>query len=533
MTVQLLERPQSPISLMKREHKVLLDTLAPEAQTRIRCCAARLISYFEHWKRWKHSHYPSVWIYQPLSDIRKDLMDEYSIHVIRDAIALLERLGFLSRRKNNRAINLRNGQDRTHQYLLHSDRIEKALERSFDHKTAETLVNSPFVNSDTPSFTDEISNVSSDTSNFTADKYTQIPYIDSFTDSCTLSEAREKNLACHKEKEEDGQKEGNQPSLFLQQEKIELLPQNKNLVKDKSSAPPQLKKHQNDMQVPERWEEFCEKLIEYARRESKASPAGWAKAVARDVLAELNAGRSHCYWADFVAGHAIGTAEHGEREWINPENGEPWPAFTQALTYKFQHGAATPNGKKTNAGGVKSAFDVQAEVNEVLRDPSLAAAYWSCLKSEIVYYEEVYNKQEARGVQSIHLPVYLRDHEVPSLEVAAQAMNHLSRADNQQALPPGSAEESAAPIDDEKPPIEELQKRLDCKLTNGVVRLALNTQRHWGYRLDETGLILPVEQPSVEFLESLLHSPATADRAQRLVERLGFVIDEDGHLWEF
>jgi hypothetical protein len=112
-------------------------------------------------------------------------------------------------------------------------------------------------------------------------------------------------------------------------------------------------------------------------------------------------------------------------------------------------------------------------------------------------------------------------------------MNHLSRADNQQALPPGSAEESAAPIDDEKPPIEELQKRLDCKLTNGVVRLALNTQRHWGYRLDETGLILPVEQPSVEFLESLLHSPATADRAQRLVERLGFVIDEDGHLWEF
>jgi hypothetical protein len=48
-------------------------------------------------------------------------MKVFSIHVIRAAISLLQKLGYLSIRKNSRDLNWRNGQDKTHQYLLNVD----------------------------------------------------------------------------------------------------------------------------------------------------------------------------------------------------------------------------------------------------------------------------------------------------------------------------------------------------------------------------------------------------------------------------
>ncbi|MBW4566408.1 MAG: hypothetical protein KME32_36240 [Mojavia pulchra JT2-VF2] len=94
-------------------------------------CAAKLIEYFRHWTKWKLKNHRTPWIYQPLKRIYADLMGEHSLHVIRSAfalgvgaaIALLEEMDIISKQKNPG-----NGQDRTWQYKLNFDVLNKLLE---------------------------------------------------------------------------------------------------------------------------------------------------------------------------------------------------------------------------------------------------------------------------------------------------------------------------------------------------------------------------------------------------------------------
>ncbi|MCC5640435.1 hypothetical protein LC593_32325 [Nostoc sp. CHAB 5844] len=86
-------------------------------------CAAKLIEYFRHWTKWKLKNHRTAWIYQPLKKIYADLMGEHSIHVIRSAIALLDEMGIISKQKNPG-----NGQDRTWQYKLNFDVLNRLLE---------------------------------------------------------------------------------------------------------------------------------------------------------------------------------------------------------------------------------------------------------------------------------------------------------------------------------------------------------------------------------------------------------------------
>ncbi|WP_242049368.1 hypothetical protein [Aulosira sp. FACHB-615] len=86
-------------------------------------CAAKLIEYFRHWTKWKLKNHRTTWIYQPLKKIYLDLMGEHSLHVIRSAISLLDEMGIISKQKNPG-----NGQDRTWQYKLNFDVLNKLLE---------------------------------------------------------------------------------------------------------------------------------------------------------------------------------------------------------------------------------------------------------------------------------------------------------------------------------------------------------------------------------------------------------------------
>ncbi|BAT56956.1 hypothetical protein NOS3756_59680 (plasmid) [Nostoc sp. NIES-3756] len=86
-------------------------------------CAAKLIEYFRHWTKWKLKNHRTPWIYQPLKRIYADLMGEHSLHVIRAAIALLENMGVIEKQKNPG-----NGQDRTWQYKLNFNVLNKLLE---------------------------------------------------------------------------------------------------------------------------------------------------------------------------------------------------------------------------------------------------------------------------------------------------------------------------------------------------------------------------------------------------------------------
>jgi len=86
-------------------------------------CAAKLIEYFRHWTKWKLLNHRTPWIYQPLKRIHADLMGEHSLHVIRSAITRLEEMGIIEKQKNPG-----NGQDRTWQYKLNFEVLNKSLE---------------------------------------------------------------------------------------------------------------------------------------------------------------------------------------------------------------------------------------------------------------------------------------------------------------------------------------------------------------------------------------------------------------------
>lgn len=87
-------------------------------------CAAKLVEYFKRWREWKLKHQRVDWIYMPLKRIHEDLMGEHSLHVVRAAIALLEKLGILDRRHNPG-----NKQDKTWQYRLNVDILEQLLKK--------------------------------------------------------------------------------------------------------------------------------------------------------------------------------------------------------------------------------------------------------------------------------------------------------------------------------------------------------------------------------------------------------------------
>lgn len=160
--------------LLRYEYLELINQIAQEADKKIRYCAAKLLDYFCHWRNWKLKEHRTGWIYQPLRRIYKDLLEEHSLHCIREAIALLMRAGLLERRNNPG-----NGQDRTYQYKL-------LLEQP------ETRTASPFVRSESPTFRSE-------SPTFNVEQYHSFQSIESIP---THSEKKESEEETGQEEEE-------------------------------------------------------------------------------------------------------------------------------------------------------------------------------------------------------------------------------------------------------------------------------------------------------------------------------------------
>ena len=109
------------------EHKELIEYLAKDTKPRVSCCGAKIINYVHYWQNCQTPFYNKEWVCRTYTQIREDLNREHSLQAIREAIELLIRLGFLERRQNLTAENGRNGQIRTYQYHVYTDRIKAAL----------------------------------------------------------------------------------------------------------------------------------------------------------------------------------------------------------------------------------------------------------------------------------------------------------------------------------------------------------------------------------------------------------------------
>jgi len=199
------EKPKSVLVILRREFLTLLQHCVVSQKQTI-YCAAKLIEYYRHWRKWKVAVHRTEWIYQPLKNIYDDLMQEHSRHVIRDAIALLMQLGYLERRKNPG-----NGQDRTYQYRLRIDRLTDALidannpnttsdvndiKDSSNPSLSENYAESSFVRSEHGEFNNE-------SGNFIVEQY---PQIRSTLDKPTKSDGK-KSFEEKKDKNEDKESE--------------------------------------------------------------------------------------------------------------------------------------------------------------------------------------------------------------------------------------------------------------------------------------------------------------------------------------
>jgi hypothetical protein len=404
--------------MTRREHKDLIDRLAPKSPSRVRCCAAQLISHFDHCHKWKEANYPTRWYYQPLADIRHDLMDAFSIHVLRQAIALLRRLEFLTVESNDRDANGRNGQDRTHRYWLHSDRIELALETLYSQPNSQPKpqnpTQSPFVNFD-------ICNVNSDIPDFTVDTYTQIPYSVSGSASLSLKEAREeiKSLTGEEELEVS---QSNSTCEEVPKDLKRDCDKKLNLGRDKFSAAPALKcveTTQDDMKPLPKLKRDCtsgfcsdterdgfyQALLELGKSQGKKSPVAWASAIVKSI----NAGDPCQYLNEYREGLLVGSWEQQEWE-VAP--GKPYEQFVTYLKMK---------NKKTGM----TDYEAIATAYQQLKDVNLARAQWESFKRTVNRCAEDWEKQKRIGVKSAYVPPeLLPDHKV-SLDEAASAMTSL------------------------------------------------------------------------------------------------------------
>ena len=569
-----VERPRSPLTVTKREYKELLDRLAPTSHTRVRCCATQLISYFEHWHEWKEAHYPTRWIYQPLTEIRHDLMDAFTVHVVREAIALLQSLGFLSVRKNDRTTNHRNGQDRTHQYLLDSDHIKQALENPSSQSAAETLATTPFVNVEIPSVNVEIPN-------FTVETYTQIPYSDSCPNSYSLLQEREELKSQPRKGDvKISQNKSNEIKEVIEQDKEPLEDRkaqescnNINPDVEQCSVAPVVKcvePTQDDLKslpklksdrvplVPsaerasgfvsnEERQGFYQVLLELGKTKGVRSPVAWSAA----IIKSIDKGEPCQYLTEYRSCLLVGACEKQEWE-IAP--GQPYEQFVTYLKTK---------NKKTGMTDEEAI----AAAHHFLKDVNLAKSLWESCKRAIAKYQEDWEQQKRIGVQNAYLPPELLPERHVSLEEVADAMESLQTGCGQlqglaestenSTLLSTEPEEAEAELEptkellsepatelgsvgesepEEKPTMAQLQDKLNSPLGAALTRMMVKANPSWGYRIEDD-LVLPVEgAPSLEHLQSLLDNKITDQRVQRLINQnpdWGFLIDEKNQLWDF
>jgi hypothetical protein len=172
----------SRLVILRNEYLDLVTRQTESIDKKVRYCAAKLIDYLRHWRNWKLKEHRTEWIYLPLKRIYKDLLEEHSVHVIREAIAFLMKSGLLERRNNPG-----NGQDRTYQYKL---LLEGSPKKHKSKPSAETPTASPFVRSESPEFRSE-------SPRFNVDKYHSFQSIESI--SINTQESEEQKEASQEE----------------------------------------------------------------------------------------------------------------------------------------------------------------------------------------------------------------------------------------------------------------------------------------------------------------------------------------------
>ena len=528
----------------------LMTALFPDKRE-VWCCGAELVNYFQSWNNWKSKRYREAWFYQPLRQIYKDLTCAHSIHKIRQTIACLVEVGILSVKKNDRMLNNRNGQDKIHYYLIHSDRLEAALADLFSQpKESKGQKNQPAI--------DETRCVNDETRRFNAETYTKIQSLDSSLNSFSLLEEREEMNFVQQEEVSDpwtvDEDEVEQEELVSFSNTEEIPQEQEDFGEDQFSAAldsnyvevtqtnsdslskldcdevtqtnlkplPKLKSDRlSGFRSDAERDGFYQALLELGKSKGVRSPAAWSTKIVKTV----DAGEPCYYLSEYREGQQVGTCEKQEWE-IAP--GQVFPRFISYLKTRL---------KKVEMSDEQAI----AAAHQQLKDVNLARSLWESCKRCVANLHDDWEKQKQLGVQNAFLPPELLPEREVSVEQLGSAIASLQSGSIQlQGLPETAARAELEPanevftdLEPEPPSLAELQERLNFPAQAPLARMMA---RNLGYHVEE-GLILAAnEMPSVETLQSLLTNPVTAPKVERLIAahpEWGFWIDERAELHDF
>ena len=538
----------------------LTTQLTKQNRRQVLSCAAELMSYFQHRNEWKRSRYQEDWFYHPLRKIQEDLNGAYSLHVVRGSIALLRELKFLSVKINDRTSNNRNGQDKTHYYLLHYDRVKTALAKLYPQsKQSKTRKNPQLASDETCSVEAETCSVEAETPRFNVETYTEILSIDTSTNSYSLLEEREEAEFFQEDEdpwtvEED---ELDRELLELFNSAVEIPEKQQVSAEDHFSVPAEPKSTkmvetsasplhepkcsevaQDDLKsLPKLKSDrssgfrsnaerkgFYKALLELGKTQGKRFPAAWSTKIVKSI----DAGELCHYLSEYREGQQVGSCEKQEWE-IAP--GQPYERFISYLTTRLKKAEMTDE-------------QAIAAAHQQLRDVNLARSLWESCKRCIANRREDWEKQKKLGVQNAYLPPELLPQREVSLEQVGNAIASLQSGCVQlQAVEPAELTSAAAELEpteekfsDPEPEfvtLQALQQKLNSPVQASLARILA---RKWGYRIEE-GLVLPAEgMPSVDSLRSLLTNPLTAPKVERLIDAhpdWGFWIDAAGEIHDF
>jgi hypothetical protein len=536
-----LELSPSKFTQRRADYVDLLAQLATKLKSkllrRVLCCAAELISYFSNWNKWKLSLYREGWFYQSLRKVYQDLTGAYSIHVIREAIAFLVELGILLVNENNRAVNNRNGQDKTHCYLIDFDRLKSLLTSLVPQSKKSQPANTE--TAETPSIKSKTRSVKIKTRRFTVETHTKIQSLNPSKNSFSLLEEREELNLVQEELEDPWTVEENkveQKVLASFSNTQEITQEQKDSGENQFSAAPEpecsevvqpdlkpLPKLKSDRPSGFRSDTerdgFYQELLELGRTQGKNSPVAWASAIVKSI----NAGEPCQYLTEYREGQQVGSSEKQEWE-IAP--GQPHDQFLTYLKIR------TKKPEMTDEQAIMTA-------HQQLKNVHLARSLWESFKRCLANRREDWEQQKQLGVQNPYLPSELLPEREVSLEQAVGAIGSLQTGCAQlPAVEPAELEPvKKQPIDPELElaNLAMLQQELNSAplLQASLIRMKA---RKKGYCIEE-GLVLPAEgMPSVEYLRSLLSNSIMAPKVKRLVDahpEWGFWIDEFGELWGF
>ncbi|HEY9599628.1 MAG TPA: hypothetical protein V6D33_18350 [Cyanophyceae cyanobacterium] len=419
---------------MRKEFKDVIEHLAPTAKKMLVYCGAKLINILMRWGNYRMARYPeprNEWIYLTQEDFCRELLEEHSIHCIRDTLNLLERIKLVDITRNWKWLNNRNGQTRTYQYRLNRQLLKQTIttvkQRQLqEQEEAESLIYSQIgkfahanCKSSYPSFNPA-------DPRFTVEEYTQIPYTETSSKTSSLKRASADFSHIDELEEELAKEEGVQYYTVIT-EGMDYSPVNQD-YQNKTEQPRKKQiNHEGQFSVAsggfvslEERDNFSLEFLEFAKHKPGVqSPVSWTRAVMRSI----DNGESCIYLDEFRRGDKIGTCE--QRDWeIAP--GQPYDYFVTYLSRQFK----TP--LNSNEQATKEAFKMLADVHQ-------ARMLWEGYKRHLENLAQQWEKQQAMGVMNPYIPPEILPHQPVSNEQAAAAINKLAQASQVKALAPNNS----------------------------------------------------------------------------------------------